>query len=112
MLDHEKLDVYKCSIQFAALSFRFIERLPRGHAHLSDQLRRAAMSIALNIAEGSGKKSRADRARYYAISRDSAMERGAIGDLLKLQGLADSKDLDEAKGLLVRIVGMLTKMCR
>ena len=40
------------------------------------------------------------------------MECGAILDLLALQGLAPAGKLDEAKALLVRIVGMLTKMCK
>jgi len=37
---------------------------------------------------------------------------GAIVDLLALQQLAPMPQLDEAKGLLVRVVGMLTKMCQ
>jgi len=112
MLDHERLDVYQCAIGFAALSFRLLEGMPRGHAQLADQLRRATMSIPLNIAEASGKTSSADRARFHAIARGSAMECGAIVDLLALQQLAPMPQLDEAKGLLVRVVGMLTKMCR
>ena len=112
MLDHERLDVYKCALCFAKLSFQMLEALPRGHAQLADQLRRATMSIPLNIAEASGKTSRADRARYHAIARGSAMECGAIVDLLRLLALAPAEKLDEAKALLVRVVGMLTKMCR
>jgi len=112
MLDHERLDVCQCAIRFAALSFQILETMPRGHAQLADQLRRATISIPLNIAEASGKTGHADRARYHAIARGSAMECGAIIDLLALQGLAPADKLDEAKALLVRIVGMLTKMCK
>jgi four helix bundle protein len=112
MLDHERLDVYQCAIRFAALSFQILETMPRGHAQLADQLRRATISIPLNIAEASGKTGHADRARYHAIARGSAMECGAIIDLLALQGLAPAGKLDVAKALLVRIVGMLTKMCK
>jgi len=53
MLDYERLDVYQRSIEFLALAFAVAERVPRGYASLADQLRRAAMSIPLNIAEGS-----------------------------------------------------------
>jgi four helix bundle protein len=111
MLDHERLDVYQCAIRFAALSFQILETMPRGHAQLADQLRRATISIPLNIAEASGKTGHADRARYHAIARGSAMECGALIDLLALQGLAPAGKLDEAMALLVRIVGMLTNMC-
>jgi hypothetical protein len=54
MLDYQRLDVYQCTLRFAALSFRTLEAMPRGHAEISDQLRRATMSIPLNIAEGAG----------------------------------------------------------
>jgi hypothetical protein len=42
-----------------------IEHLPRGRSHLADQLSRASTSIVLNIAEGAGKYSKADKRRYY-----------------------------------------------
>ena len=105
-------DVYQCAIRFAALCFQILETMPRGHAQLADQLRRATMSLPLNIAQASGKTGPADRARYHAIARGSAMECGAVVDLLELQGLAPASKLDKAKALLVRVVGMLTKMCK
>ncbi len=57
MLDHEKLDVYQCSIEFLALSVQVIETLPKGYSALVDQLKRASWSIPLNIAEGCEKGS-------------------------------------------------------
>ncbi|HKU38279.1 MAG TPA: four helix bundle protein, partial [Polyangiales bacterium] len=87
MLDYERLDVYQCAMSFAALAFQIIEHLPRGHSELSDQFRRATMSVPLNIAEGTGKTTYRERARYHAIARGSAMECGAIMDLLRMQGL-------------------------
>ena len=112
MLDFERLDVYQCALRFAALSFQILESMPRGHGELSDQLRRATISIPLNIAEGAGKPTEGDRARYHAIARGSAMECAAIVDLLRLQSLVQSAVADEAKALLVRVVSMLTKLCR
>ena len=95
MLDCEKLDVYQCAIEHLACVFKWLPLLPRGHSALTDQWRRAAMSIPLNIGEGAGKTSGAERAHCYAIARGEAMECGAIG-----------------KQLVVRMVEMLTKMCR
>ena len=111
MLDHEKLDVYQCSIQFLAIAFTIVGRLPRGHAPLADQLRRAATSIPLNIAEAAGKTSTSDRARFHAIARGSAMECGAILDVVHLLKVAE-QDIAQGKELLVRAVAMLSKMCR
>jgi len=112
MLDHERLDVYHCALRFTALASEILEKVPRGHAELSDQLRRAALSIPLNIAEGAGKPAGRDRSRFHAIARGSAMECGAIVDLLRLQKVTDPALAEEAKALLVRLVGMLSKMCR
>ena len=81
-LAHEKLDVYQCAIQFLALAVTAIENLPSGYASIADQLRRAAFSIVLNIAEGCGKTSVTDKKRFYSMARGSAMECGAIFDAL------------------------------
>ncbi len=112
MLDYERLDVYQCALRFAALSFQVLETMPRGHAELSDQLRRATISIPLNIAEGAGKTTDRERARYHAIARGSAMECAAIFDLLRLQALVPPETAATAKALAVRMVSMLSKMCR
>jgi len=112
MLDFERLDAYQCALQCASLSFRILEDLPGGHRELSDQLKRATISVPLNIAEGSGKTSDRERARYHSIARGSAMECAAIVDLLRLQRLVEPALADEAKALSVRLVSMLRKMCR
>jgi four helix bundle protein len=51
MLDYEKLDVYRCSIEHLAFVFKSLPRLPRGFSALVDQWCRAATSIPMNIAE-------------------------------------------------------------
>jgi four helix bundle protein len=112
MLDYERLDVYQCAIEHLAFVFRSIPNLPRGYSALVDQWRRAAMSVPLNIAEAVGKTSEADRNNRYAIARGEAMECGAIIDVVRLVGAVSESDLLAAKQLLVRVVGMLSKLCR
>jgi len=112
MLDYERLDVYRCSVEHLAFVFRTIPLLPKGYATLVDQWRRAAMSVPLNIAEAVGKKSDAERANRYTIARGEAMECGAIIDVVRLVGGVPESELAEAKVLLIRVVGMLTRMCR
>ena len=72
-LGYEKLDVYQCSIQFLAMSMNLIDRMPRGNGALVDQLKRASLSIPLNIAEGSGRRTKGEADRFYGIARGSAM---------------------------------------
>ena len=112
MLAHEKLDVYRCAIEFLALSNNLVDDMPRGNSGLADQMRRAALSIPLNIAESSGKPTGADRRRLCGIARGSAMECGAILDACRVLKLAEPAVVQEGKELLVRIVSMLTKMAR
>ena len=69
------------------------------------------MSIPLNIAEGSGRVAgSADRTRFRGIARGSAMECGAILDVVRLLDVAPDADWSHAKALLVRVVEMLSKM--
>jgi four helix bundle protein len=111
-LDHERLDVYQCAIEFLRFALRSCAAVPRGDGDLRDQLRRAALSVPLNIAEGSGKTSTVDRARFFAIARGSALECGALVDVLQLTGAVPDPDAHSAKRLLARIVAMLTRLCR
>ena len=111
-LHHEHLDSYQAAVQFVGLAARLAESFPRGYAGLSEQLRRASLSVPLNIAEGYGKRSVADRSKFYDIARGSAHECGAIVDAATALGFADGSLLVEAKTLLVRIVSMLVRMRR
>lgn len=112
LLDHETLDVYQLAIDFLALALRVLDALPRHRRELRSQLERAAMSVPLNIAEGSGKPSLPDRARYYASARGSALECGALLDVCALMNHVDDEQRDRGKRMLGRIVAMLTRMCR
>lgn len=112
LLDHENLDVYRVAVEFLALALEVLDGLPRQRRELRSQLERAAMSIPLNIAEGTGKPSAADRARYYATARGSALECGEALDVCALVGHGSSDHLDRGKRMLSRIVAMLTRMCR
>jgi four helix bundle protein len=112
MLSFQKLDVYQCSIEFVAWSLRIASSLPRGHGDLRDQLRRAALSVSLNIGEAAGRATRADAARHYAIARGSAMECAAVLDVMRALNLLPESTHGEAIALLARVVAMLTKLCR
>lgn len=62
--DHERLDVNRVAPDFLVLAHDLGERLPKGRAYLGDELQGAATSIVLNIAEGAGEFSPADKARF------------------------------------------------
>jgi four helix bundle protein len=110
--DHERLDVYQLALDFLVIADDIVERLPRGRSHLADQLTRAATSIVLNIAEGAGKFSKADKRRYYLTSAGSATESAAILDVcMRLKLIADQTH-HAGKEMLDRIMSMLVKLAK
>jgi len=110
MFDHERLDVYRVSIEFVTWSYRLACELKGFDRHARDQLLRSSQSIPLNIAEGNGKLPSADRKRFQRIALGSALEGAATLDVLVACGAIDLKRANEGKFLLNRIVSMLTKM--
>ena len=74
IFDHERLDVYRLSIDYVAFSYGLAKTLTGTNRHARDQWVRAAQSIPLNVAEGNGKKSLKDKNRFFEIARGSALE--------------------------------------
>jgi four helix bundle protein len=111
LFDHEKLDVYREAIAFCGWVGEFLAGVdPKAAA--KDQLDRASTSIPLNIAEGNGKFSERDRARFLEMARGSALECAACLDVLVARKLADAAGTLGAKEKLARIVQMLVGMLR
>ena len=111
MFDHDRLDVYRAAIQFVKLVDGLLGQVS-GRAYLVDQLRRAATSVALNVAEGAGEFCPKDKARFYRMARRSATECAAVLDVLSELKLAEETPLRTGRDLLLRIVSMLVKMTR
>lgn len=108
--DHEKLTVYQKSIEFVAFVAALLPRLQSPFGNIRDQLLRSSQSIVLNIAEGNGKRSPADRRRFFEIARGSAMESAATLDVLVAVGAFPLDETAPGKELLFPIVKMLSKM--
>ena len=104
--DHEKLDVYRKSIAFCAWVGDFLPTIIQKTA-AKDQLDRASTSVPLNIAEGNGKFSVKDRARYLEMARGSALECAACLDVLVARKLAATEQVADAKAQLAAIVRMM-----
>src|SRR5438445_3346413 len=109
--DHEKLDVYREAINFCGWVGEFLASIS-AKAAAKDQLDRASTSIPLNIAEGNGKFSAKDRARFFEIARGSALECAACLDVLLVRKLTKEEPMAAQKERLVRIVEMLVGLLR
>ena len=109
--DHEKLDVYQESILFCSWVGDLRSEIT-SKAAAKDQLDRASTSLPLNIAEGNGKFSAADRSRFLEIARGSALECAACLDVFVARRLISAEGIVPAKEQLVRIVKMLMGMLK
>lgn len=109
--DHEKLDVYKLSLQFIAWLGPLLDEVAAAAAgrvrEVSDQLDRASLSILLNTAEGNGKRQRQVRAKFFDDARGSATECAACLDALVSKRVVAPERVVAGKQLLLRIVSML-----
>ena len=71
----EQLIVWQKAHRFVMEIYRFTENFPRSETYgLTSQLRRAAVSIPANIAEGFKKRGRADKVRFMNIAQGSVEE--------------------------------------
>jgi len=85
-LAHTKLDIYQSSQELALECYKATRLFPPDEKYaMVQQIRRAALSVHLNIAEGSSRKSDTERKRYFEIARGSVIEiDSAIGIAYKL----------------------------
>jgi four helix bundle protein len=109
--DHEKLDVCREAIDFCGWVGEFLATISAKTA-AKGQLDRASTGIPLNIAEGNGKFSDADRSRFLEIARGSALECAACLDVLVVRKLIATERIVPAKEQLVRVVNMLMGMLK
>jgi four helix bundle protein len=111
VFDHEKLIVYQKTLEFVAWATLLLERVPKSAA-VCNQLDRASTSIALNIAEGTGKFTAPDRCRYYDSARGSALECAACLDVLVAKSILSRDEIGAGKELLRPIVSMLVGLIK
>ena len=109
--DHERLTVYQESIRFIIWISELLENIPK-NLSVHNQLDRASTSIPLNIAEGNGKYTSADRYRYFDSARGSALECAACLDVLVAKMKIDEGKVKKGKDQLCQIVSMLIGLIR
>ncbi len=115
MFDFEKLDVYKKAKDFNKEVLSFLRNSKTIDSVTKNQLRRASLSIVLNIAEGTSRFSKADKRHFYVISRGSAFECVAVFDVLQEETVLSLDEFnifyrraDELSRMLFRMIGNLT----
>ena len=112
----EKLQVYQKAIAFADDVCTLTRSFPRGYFFLADQLNRAALSVAANIAEGNGRFTKPDRRNFFGIARGSVQECVPLLELASRQSLLAAEQhqvlksqLEELSRMLSGLIGSLEK---
>ncbi|MCR6721995.1 MAG: four helix bundle protein [Chitinophagaceae bacterium] len=113
LLKHTKLDVYQAARSLAICCYRLTLQFPDGEKFgMVSQIRRASVSVFLNISEGASRASEKDRERFFEIARSSVAELDAAFTLAIELGFLKIGDTEELGGLLNRTFQMLSKMIR
>lgn len=111
MFRFEKLDAWQLSISFAHELYAITARFPDNERYgLISQMRRSAVSISSNIAEGSGRASDGDFARFLEIAYGSLMEVVSQLHVAKLQEYVTHQEFDtlyQSSDRLARILSGL-----
>jgi len=112
-LNHQKLEVYTSSKQFVLECYKLTKSLPAEEKFaMISQIRRAALSVHLNIAEGSSRKSEAERKRYYEIARSSVIEIDAALDISNDLGYLNTIATDNLGQAMITCFKLLTGLIR
>lgn len=106
----EKLVVYKKSMDFAAEVRALIKDLPTGNRDVSEQLKRAAISIPANIAEGNGRWHAKDKKQFLRISRGSVFECVPLIELLQMSEAISEAKRDVLRQTLEELSKMLSSL--
>jgi four helix bundle protein len=110
---HKKLDVWKMAIELAALVYELTEKFPSEERFgLISQMRRAAVSIASNIAEGAARQGKAEFRNFLSVAQGSLSELDTQLELSVKLGYLDNTKYVEFSSMLIRVDKMLTALIR
>jgi len=104
----ENLDVYQKSVDFAETIITLTDGFPKGYYFLTDQLNRASLSIATNIAEGNGRFTKGDRRNFFIIARGSAQECVPLLEIAKRKQLISDVKISNLSNQLEVISKMIS----
>jgi len=112
-LSHKKLEVWKKSLELILEVYSITNKFPKEELFsLTNQIRRASISIISNLSEGASRKSSLEKKRFFEISRSSLVEIDTqIEVALKLDYLNDN-DIKKLAKLSNEIFAMLTSLIK
>ena len=108
---YKDLILWQKAMELVKLTYLLIRKLPKEETYaLSDQMRRAAISIPSNIAEGNGRKSKTEYIRFLDISRGSLFELETQLNIGVMLELFNDNDVKEIFGLITEVNKMINSL--
>lgn len=103
------LDAWKESQKLVILVYRTTKNFPSDERFgLTDQIRRASVSVVSNIAEGFGRNSGKDKAQFYAVAKGSLLEVESQLLVAKDLGFLDEKKFIELNLLIRKAIKLIS----
>ena len=110
-LSHKKLDIWNLSLELVSEIYSLVSQLPKEELFgLTNQLKRASVSVSSNIAEGLSRTSKLEKVRYLEISRSSLVEIDTQLEIVLKLKLCSKNDLIEIEKLLNSLFAMITSL--
>lgn len=110
-LAHKQLDVYKIGLKLVQEVYNLTKIFPKEEQFvLVSQLRRAAISVCSNLAEGSSRRTKPEKKRFYEISRSSLVEIDTQFEIALVLEYLHAKQLEKFQSYLESVFRMLSKM--
>ena len=111
MHNYRELKVWQRSIELVQEVYKLVKKLPKEETYcLSDQMRRAAVSIPSNIAEGQDRNSRKEFIYFLSIARGSKSELDTQVEICLRIGYFNLLDAERVLGLLQEVSMMITSL--
>ncbi|MDJ0974669.1 MAG: four helix bundle protein [Planctomycetota bacterium] len=105
---HQRLDAFHIAMELTIGIERLAADLPRGHADLKDQVRRAASATMRNITEGANRWAPRDKAARFVIARGECGECDAVLEMVQRLRLVPASQARRLRQLAHRVGAMLT----
>jgi four helix bundle protein len=110
-VNHKNLHLYKLASDLISNCYKVSDNFPLEEKfNLTQQLKRAAISVQLNIAEGSSRKSLVERKRFYEIARGSIIEIDTILEIGCQLQYIKKQDLNQVGTIMNSCFAMISKM--
>ena len=110
-LGHTKLTVYQYSKALALECYKITKCFPGDERFVMvQQIRRAALSVHLNLSEGASRRSAIERRRFYEISRGSILEIDTALDVAASLGYIETNQISKLGELIIKTFKLLTGM--